>query len=179
MKYFLIFLFFCVSCNVQKQAVRHIQKAERLAPEKLAEYCSKNFPPIIKVSDTFIEIKIDSIEIECPPVQKPEWILKVDSTGTISKEGVITYKKSIKRGIIRVDTMPTKIKIATQSVTKYVTRYVTDSALIRKYQIEKDNAILKNENLHIKIDKKNEWLKWVLIILSVSLLLNILFITNK
>jgi hypothetical protein len=179
MKYFLIFLFFCVGCNVQKQAIRHIQKAERLAPEKLAEYCSKNFPPILKVSDTFIEIKIDSIEIECPPVQKPEWILKVDSTGTISKEGVITFKKSLKRGIVRVDTTPTKIKVPTQSVTKYVTRYVTDSALIRKYQIERDNLQSKNDNLHQKIDKKNEWLKWLLIISSVSLLLNILFIVRK
>lgn len=118
------------SCNPTKQAAKKVRKAYHLDPGQVAEFCALQYPPTILPGDTVTKIEYDFIEIDCPPVQKPEWILKADSNGTISKQGVIIYKKSNKRGIVRVDTARTKVKVEVQKITKFVTKFVKDTAQV-------------------------------------------------
>jgi len=167
-----------ISCNPSKLATKKVNKAYELDANKVAQFCTEKFPIITIETDTVVVVEYDFIEIECPPVQKPEWILKKDSAGSISKHGVITYKKSIKRGIVRVDTMPTKVKVKTPIVTKVVTKYVKDSALIKMLSGELKNCQTDSSTSLKKLDKKNDWIKWLIVALGISIILNILFITN-
>lgn len=163
-----------ISCNPSKLATKKINKAYELDAGKVAEFCSEKFPVITIETDTVVVVEYDFIEIECPPVQKPEWILKKDSTGSISKQGVITYKKSIKRGIVRVDTMPTKVKVKTPITTKVITKYVKDSAQITSISSQLKNCEEDSKEIRKKLDNKNEWIKWLIIALCLSVIVNVI-----
>ena len=162
------------SCNPSKQAAKKIRKAYQLAPGQVAEFCALQYPAQVKDGDTVVKIEYDFIEVECPPVEKPEWILKKDSNGTISKQGVITYKKSNKRGIVRIDTTPTKIMVKTQIVTKYVTKYVKDSAQIASISSQLKECEEGSKEVRKSLDKKNSALLWVIIALALSSIINII-----
>ena len=174
----MIIVILLISCNAEKQAMKHLNKAEIKSPAKVAEYCSVHYPAVITNGDTIVKVEYEFIEIECPPVDKPEWILKKDSLGGYSKQGVITYKKSNKRGIVRLDTMPTKVKVKTAITTKLITKYVRDSAAVSMYRIMYDNCVQSNTLTLEKMEGKNQWIKWLIVALAASILLNILFITN-
>ncbi len=179
MRYLTILLIAALtSCNASKLATKKVNKAYELDPGKVAEFCAEKFPVITIETDTVVVVEYDFIEIECPPVQKPEWILKKDSTGAISKHGVITYKKAIKRGIVRVDTMPEKVKVKTPIVTKTITKYVKDSAMLVSLSSQLKDCQTESSSVSKKLDNKNDWIKWLIIALSLSVILNILFITN-
>ena len=167
-----------ISCNAEKQAMKHLYKAEVKSPSKVAEYCAVHYPAVITNGDTIVQVEYEFIEIECPLVQKPEWILQRDSIGTYSKYGVSTYKKSNKRGLVRVDTIPAKVKVKTPITTKVITKYVRDSAAVSMYRIMYDNCVQSSTLTYEKMERKNNWIKWLIVALAASILVNILFITN-
>jgi len=163
-----------ISCNPSKLAIKKLNKAYELDPGKVAEFCSIKYPVIMIETDTVVVVEYDFIEIECPPVQKPEWILKKDSTGSISKHGVITYKKAIKRGIVRVDTMPIKVKVKTPITTKVITKYVKDSAQIASISSQLKDCNDETSKLRKKLDKRNSLMLWLVIALALSAIINII-----
>lgn len=178
MKNLLIILVLLSSCNLEKQALKHLHKAEMKSPLKVAEYCAKNFPVVITSNDTITQIEYDSIIVDCPPV-KTDWVLQKDSTGNYSKQGVITYKKSNHRGLVRTDTIKGKKVLQTKTIINTITKYVKDSAAVQHYKLLLDNCVDSSTLSNQKIERKSEWIKWLLIALGISVILNILFITNK
>lgn len=163
-----------ISCNPSKLATKKINKAYELDAGKVAEFCALQYPAQVRDGDTIVKIEYDFIEIECPPVQKPEWILKKDSTGSISKHGVITYKKAIKRGIVRVDTMPTKVKVKTPIITKVVTKFVKDSAQIASISSQLKKCEEDSKESMKKLDKRNSFILWLVVALALSAIINII-----
>jgi hypothetical protein len=157
--------------------MKHLYKANMKSPAKVAEYCAVHYPAVITNGDTIVKVEYDFIEVECPPVQKPDWVLQKDSAGRYSKQGVITYKKATKRGIVRTDTI-TKVKVKVERVEKVVTKYVRDSAAVAQYKSLYDNCVQSSILSNDKMEKKNQWIKWLLIALACSIILNVLFITN-
>jgi hypothetical protein len=178
MKKIIIIALLLQSCNLEKQAMKHLHKAEIKSPLKVAEYCAKNFPVIITATDTIVEIEYDSIIVDCPPT-KTDWILQKDSTGNYSKQGVIAYKKSNNRGLIRTDTTSRKKVLHTKTIFNTITKYVKDSAAVQQYKLLYDNCVQSSTISNDKLENKNQWIKWLLVALSVSAILNILFITNR
>lgn len=163
-----------ISCNPTKQAAKKVRKAYQLDQGQVAEFCSLQYPPTIMPGDTITKIEYDFIEIECPPVQKPEWIMKTDSTGTISKQGVIVYKKANKRGIVRVDTSRTKVKVEVQKITKFVTKFVKDSAQVALLNSQLNKSKEESSGLRKKLDKRNSLVLWLVIALALSSIVNII-----
>lgn len=178
MKKLLIIVLLLQGCNLEKQAMKHLHKAEVKSPLKVAEYCAKNFPVIITATDTIVEIEYDSIIVDCPPV-KTDWVLQKDTAGNYSKQGVITYKKSNHRGIVRTDTIKGKKVLQTKTIINTITKYVKDSAAVEKYKLLYINCAESSTISNDKLENKNQWIKWLLVALSVSAILNILFITNR
>ena len=155
-----LLILICLSCGVYGcySPQKSIQKLERKAPEKLAEYCGKEFP----VKET---IKYDTayefIDLVCP-----DSLVKTDTI--IGKDTIIITKNSIsaktyKTGIV-------KVPIRTITIT------VKDTASLRiaaiEVQKQKDNA----DRLANKLTSARNVFLWLVVALAISLILNIILI---
>jgi len=157
MNYLKILMLICLSCGVYGcySPQKSIQKLERKAPEKLAEYCGKEFP----VKET---IKYDTayefLDLECPDV-----LVKTD---TIIGKDTIKLTKLVKGGIVRTKTV--------QTITYTIT--VKDTASLRiaaiEVQKQKDNAY----RLANKLTSARNWLLWLVVALAISMVLNVILI---
>lgn len=157
MKKLLIIAILLQACNLERQAIKHLHKAEMKSPVKVAEYCAKNFPVIITSHDTITEIEYDSIIVDCSPVKIFD---------TITKRVLVSGGHK-------------KIALQTKTIYNTITKYVRDSAAVQHYKLLYDNCVQSSTIANDKLENKNEWIKWLLIALAVSAILNILFITNK
>ena len=157
MKNLLIILVLLSSCNLEKQALKHLHKAEMKSPLKVAEYCAKNFPVVITSNDTITQIEYDSIIVDCSPVKIFD---------TITKRVLVSGGHK-------------KIALQTKTIYNTITKYVKDSAAVQHYKLLLDNCVESSALSNQKMDRKSEWIKWLLIALGISVILNILFITNK
>lgn len=148
-----------ISCNPSKQASRKVRKAYQLSPGQVAEFCALQYPASIKDGDTITKIEYDFIEVECPPIKEPT---------DIEKDTVyITKKGSIIAG-------PTKIKVRTEIVTKYVTKYVKDSAQLASLGSQLKSCNDESKEWSKKLDKRNNFLLWLIIALALSTIINII-----
>ena len=147
----MIFLGICSCYSPQKS----IQKLERKAPEKLAEYCGKEFP----VTET---IKIDTayefFDLVCP-----DEVVRID---TVIGKDTIKLTKLVKGGIVKTKTV--------QTITYTIT--VKDTASLRiaaiEIQKQKDNA----DRLANKLTSARNVLLWLVVALTISLILNVILI---
>jgi len=144
--------------NACFNAKKSIQKIERKAPEKLAEYCGKEFPVTQTIKyDTAYEF----FDLVCPdPLVKTDTIIGKD-TIPIKQNSIIA--KTNKNGIV-------KVPIRTITIT------VKDTASLRIAAIEiqkyKDNA----DKLANKLTSTRNWLLWLVVALAISVVLNVILI---
>jgi hypothetical protein len=137
---------------------KSIQKLERKAPEKLAEYCGKEFPlkETIKY-DTAYEF----LDLVCPdPLVKTDTIIGKD-TIIIKQNSIIA--KTYKNGIV-------KVPIRTITITSKDTASLRISAI--EIQKQKDNA----DKLANKLTSTRNWLLWLVVALAISVVLNVILI---
>jgi hypothetical protein len=156
MNYLKILILICLSgCFNAKKS---IQKLERKAPEKLAEYCGKEFP----VKET---IKIDTayefLDLVCPdPLVKTDTIIGKD-TIIIKQNSIIA--KTYKNGIV-------KVPIRTITITSKDTASLKLAAI--EIQKQKDNA----DKLANKLTSTRNWLLLLVVALAISVVLNVILI---
>jgi hypothetical protein len=147
----------CLSCGVYGcySPQKCIQKLERKAPEKLAEYCGKEFP----VKET---IKYDTayefLDLECPDV--------VVKTDTIIGKDTIKLTKLVKGGIVKTKTVQT----ITYTITKKDTASLRIAAI--EVQKQKDNAA----RLANKLNSARNVLLWLVVALAMSIILNVILL---
>lgn len=156
MNYLKILMLICLSGCYSPQ--KSIQKLERKAPEKLAEYCGKEFPlkETIKY-DTAYEF----LDLVCPdPLVKTDTIIGKD-TIIIKQNSIIA--KTYKNGIV-------KVPIRTITITSKDTASLRISAI--EIQKQKDNA----DKLANKLTSTRNWLLWLVVALAISVVLNVILI---
>jgi len=157
MRLYLLFLLpFLLGCYSMKKAKKQVRKANDNYPELLAEFCKKEFPCIDKQSDTTyiydttFESKIDTIIVENP-------IISFDT-------------------IIKKDTILRKSKDRIISITKTIVKKIEDSSKVFLLN-SKINELNKKCDKYIgKSETKSEWIKWLLIIICISIIFNILLL---
>ena len=140
------------SCHTAKNALNKVKKADLYHPEVVAKYTRDKYP--CKAIDSIVktDTSYDFIEIQCPDINS-----KVTDTLYLTK-----YVKTI------IDkSKPYKV-IETKTITKEVVRNVIDSACY----LQLEGLTNENKNLDMTINDKNDWIKWLLIILCISILIN-------
>jgi len=145
-----------VGCYSLKKATKQVRKANDTYPEMVAKFLQKEYPCIEKKSDTTLiydttyQVKIDTFLIETPIISF-DTVIKKDTILRQSKERVIT-------------------------ITKTIVKKIEDSSklLIASNQLNLVNK--KLEKFITKSESKSEWIKWILIILCISIIFNILLI---
>ena len=149
-------LLLLVGCYSLKKATKQVRKANDTYPEMVAKFLQKEYPCIDKKSDTtFIydtsyQTKIDTFIIE-NPIISIDTIIKKDTIFRQSKERVIT-------------------------ITKTIVQKIEDSS---KLSIASNQLNLVNKKLEKfigKSEQKSEWIKWLLIILCISIIFNIILL---
>jgi hypothetical protein len=147
----------CLSCGVYGcySPQKSIQKLERKAPEKLAEYCGKEFP----VSETYrIDTAYEFLDLVCPD--------EVVKTDTIIGKDTIKLSNFDKTKTVKTKT----IKTITYTITVKDTASLRISAI--EIQKQKDNA----DRLSNKLTSARNVLLWLVVALAISLILNIILI---
>ena len=143
------------SCHTAKNALNKVKKADYYHPEVVAEYTRTKYPCKLVDSIVKYDTSYDFVEIQCPDFVS-------SSTDTIYK---IVSSNIVKPKPIKV--------ITTKIITKEIVRDVIDSACYKEVEV----YIQQNKDLSMTINDKNDWIKWLLIILCVSILIN--FIQSK
>jgi len=143
------------SCHTAKNALNKVKKADLYHPEVVAKYARDKYPCILVDSIVKLDTSYEFVEIQCPDFVSP-------SPDTIYK--IVRSKTDLSK-IVK----PQPIKVITvKTITKEVVRDVIDSACY----VQAENLINENKNLSMTINDKNDWIKWLLIILCVSILIN-------
>jgi hypothetical protein len=152
MNYLKILMLICLSGCYSPQ--KSIQKLERKAPEKLAEYCGKEFPVTERIK---IDTAYEFFDLECP-----DELVRIDTV--IGKDTIILTK------FVKTKSVQTKVP------TKTVTITIKDTASLRIAAIEvqkyKDNA----DKLSGKLTSTRNWLLWLVVALAISVCLNVILI---
>lgn len=149
-------LLLLVGCYSLKKATKQVRKANDSYPEMVAKFSQKEYPCIDKKSDTtFVydtsyQTKIDTFIIE-NPIISVDTILKKDTIFRQSKERIIT-------------------------ITKTIVQKIEDSSKLTIAANQLNIANKKAEKFIGKSESKSEWIKWLLIILCISIIFNILLI---
>ena len=136
-----------------------LSKAYNADPVAVAKFCRDKFPCNDIAIDTVIKTEYDFIEVKCP-----------NDTITNTDTLYIPIKYKPQSFIIKKTRF-----IASPVITKTITKIIRDSSceiLLNKSVENQQKYVRKNE-------KQADWIKWLLILLFASILLNLLFITNK
>ena len=149
------------SCYTTNMAKKDINKAYENHPETVAAFAHDKFPCKETAIDSIIKTEYQYIEIKCPDQKEP---VEVIDTLYLTKPSMpktyIMYKDKF---------------VAIPSTTKIITKVVKDSSceiLLKKSVEAQQNYVGKNE-------KQADWIKWLLILLGISIIGNILFAFNK
>jgi hypothetical protein len=157
---FIIFAATLAGCSkyTTDEAIKQLNKANDLQPKTTANFVKERFPCNPR-TDTIINTQTDYkyMEVICPPKDSI-----VEDTIYLDK---IVNKTNYKT-ITKVVGVPTK--------TITVTKYITDSAKLKSINIEYTQTIAELKNCAGKNEKKSEWIKWLIICLGISIILNIL-----
>ena len=140
---------------------KKLQKAYNNDPVAVAKFCRDKFPCLQIANDTIINTEYQYLEVKCDN----DTITNTDTLFITGKPKTYTITK-------------TKF-IATPSKTITITRLIKDSAEVNVLEMRLNECSENSVEVRNKLDRKNDWIKWLLIILCASLLLNVLFISNK
>jgi hypothetical protein len=149
------------SCYTSNKANKDINKAYENYPETVAAFARDKFPCKETDVDSIVKTEYDFIEIKCPDQAEPVQVIDtLYLTKPSRPKTFILYKDKF---------------VAIPTTTKIITKIVGDSSceiLLKKSVEDQQNYIRKNE-------KQADWIKWLLILLSISIIGNILFAFNK
>jgi glutaredoxin 2 len=158
--FYLILAVVCVVCLAScKTAAELYNKAKDKNEEKVAELVRKDYPSTaIKVDSVkTIDTLYKTIDVQCPDTIQ----YRIDSFETSVAVKVPVYIK------VKVP------ELVTNTITKIITTEDTDKInKLTKKLTDKDLVIVALEK---KIEKKNKWIKWLII---VSIALSIPYILN-
>lgn len=161
MKNSLLLLLICLgSCYTPKKANKDLNKANDKYPTEVAKFTRQHFPCITTDSLYNTDTLYKYLSVICPP--------DTSLTDTIYLDKIVN-KTNIKTRTIAI---PSK--------TITITKRVEDSAQIKIIQSQLTIANQNLEKYRTSMEKKSEWIKWLLIALIVSLIANfILLYTRK
>jgi len=149
------------SCYTTNKANKDINKAYENYPETVAAFARDKFPCKETDVDSTVKIEYDFIEIKCPEQAEPvEVIDTLYLTKPSRPKTYIVYKNKF---------------VAIPSTTKTITKIVRDSSceILLKKSVEGQQILVR------KNEKQADWIKWLLILLGISIIGNILFAYNK
>ena len=165
-----IIIFFCIytltaisGCYTQKKASWQVDKATSKYPALVAEKTRHNFPCITKSVDTLESVKDSLIYIDCPDNSAINTI----NEGYESNDTIVKINTIYKDKIVRV---PVNIPVK----TVYITQKIKDSAEIYILNTTINNYKDRVNELDKKNNSKVKFIKWLIIILLISLLGNYL-----
>lgn len=163
MKMIKYILIVCVlgSCYTSNKAKKQLNKANDKFPDVVAKFTRDQYPCIDKKIDTAysIDTLYQYINVECPPL--------FPTIDTFYKTNTL-YKNRIVKQLVA---------IPQRTIT--ITKSIEDSAKIKLMASENkmcSDKLVKAEN---KIERLRNWVKWLFIILIISILLNALLITKR
>jgi len=149
------------SCYTSNKANKDINKAYENYPETVAAFTRDKFPCKETDVDSVVKTEYDFIEIKCPDQAEPVQVIDtLYLTKPARPKTYIVYKNKF---------------VAIPTTTKIITKIVRDSSceiLLKKSVETQQNYVRKNE-------KQADWIKWLLILLGISIISNILFAFNK
>ena len=150
-----------IGCNkyTPQDALRDMNKANDFQPKVVADYVGQHFPCNTKTDSV---VKIDTmyqyVEILCPPTDT------IQSNDTIYLDKI---KNVTKTNVVRkVVALPSKSVI--------ITKYIQDSAKLKSLYLTISQTQQENKDCVSKQEKKSEWIKWLIICLCASAILNII-----
>jgi len=151
-------------CYTDKQAYQELIRANQKYPQKVAEF-ARTYYPCFDVRDTTVvhDTSYDFIEIQCPEEQ----LSKIDT--------IWADKWRVKK--VYGD-KPMKF-VSVPTVTKIINSYIRDSAEVSLLEYRLKSCNETNVSLYQKNDAKASWIKWLIIILAVSLIGNIIQLQKK
>ena len=154
-----------ISCYTDKDAFRQMIKANDHYPEKVAEFTRTHYP-CFDVKDSIVvhDTSYDFIEIQCP---QDESHSKIDTI----------WLEKWRRP--KIDKNKIGQLVAVPMTTKIVNTYIRDSSEVNLLEYRLKKCAEENQMIIKKNDGKADWIKWLLIILAISLLLNVILITKK
>ena len=148
------------SCYTEQKAQKQLNKAYDRHLNVVAKFVHKEFPCEERPAEVIHDTSYDFIEIACQDY-KNDTIYKVDTVllPVHFKPKIIeVYKNKI-------------IKIPSEKI--YVTKIVKDSAEMTILHTKINQLQKDKDELNIKLEKKNEWIKWLLIVLAGLLLITV------
>lgn len=142
-----------------EKALREMNKANDLQPKVVSDYVGEHFPCNTKTDSV---IKVDTmyqyIEVSCPP------------TDTIQSNDTIYLDKV--KNVVKTNVVRKIVGIPSKSVI--ITKYVQDSAKLKSLYLTISQTQQENKDCANKQEKKSEWIKWLIICLCASIILNII-----
>lgn len=154
-----------IGCYTPKKALKELNKALDKQPNAVAEFTRKEFPCIDLKNDTVTKVEYEFLEVACPGVvTEPKQIDTIFVTKNSKPKTYYVEKQKI---------------IAMPSKTIYITKTIEDSAKIKMLSEQLSNVIKDRDYYEKKQSRSSDWIKWLLIALGCSVVLNILFATNK
>ena len=144
-------------CYTDKQAYQDMIRANDKYPQKVAEF-ARSYYPCMDVKDTTIvhDTSYDFIEVQCPEQQS-------------SKIDTIWANKLV---VKKVDSDVITKYVSVPTITKIINSYIRDSAEVNLLEYRLKSCTEDNVSLYEKNDSKSSWIKWLIILLAVSLLGN-------
>ena len=151
-----------IGCYTPKKALKELNKALDKQPNAVAEFTRKEFPCIDLKNDTVTKVEYEFLEVACPGVVTEP--VKLDTVFVTKNKTYYVEKQKI---------------IAIPSKTIYITKTIEDSAKIKVIAGQLANVMKDRDYYEKKQSRSSDWIKWLLIALGCSVILNILFATNK
>jgi hypothetical protein len=148
-----IFLF---GCYTEKKALNDMEKANDKHPDVVAKFVLDKYPCTEKSDSTILyDTVYRDIEVLCPPQST------IDIHDTIYRDG----KK-----------LPPLIKtiVSVPVPQKTIIKWYEDSAKIKIYAVQNAKLIGELSDCGKKKENKSEWIKWLLICLGISVILNLI-----
>lgn len=146
-------------CYSPHKALKELNKANDLQPKVVADYVGEHFPCKIKTDSI---VKTDTlyqyVDVVCPSLDS----LKGDDTIYLDKIKVVNKTKIVRQ----------VIGIPSKSIT--ITKYYEDSAKIKSLTIANSQTQESLTKCQGEKEKKSEWIKWLIICLCLSVILNII-----
>lgn len=145
-------------CYTPSKAAKQIDHAIDKYPKIAAERTRAHFPCVTTSADTLIFTKDSLILVDCPDVDQPTGY--INDTVWLTKIDKFPVTKTIK----------VPVHLPVQYIT--VTKKVEDSAKIFILTAETDRLKAYSAKVDAKLIKRNWLIKWLIIALIVSVLLN-------
>lgn len=153
---FAIIIFIISGCYTEKKALKDLEKANDEHPQVVAKFVINKYPCSEKKDSVILYDTIyKDIEVLCPPQNT------INIHDTIYKNG----KK-----------YPPLVKtiVSVPIPQKTIVRWYEDSAKIKIYSVQNANLSNNLAECQKKKESNSEWIKWLLICLCISALLNII-----